>query len=277
MGPLLRLSPTHGDAAQRSGAKFAVLARFAVVIAVCTFVQVLVMMPGTAFAQSSGCPRLHQCLVGCSDNVLRGGGPRDFAVCSKGCQQRASCAAGTFYQTPAMNTARACSALHLCLVQCSYPMLEGGDSNTFRECYGQCFADGSQCVGRGNVGTHVRPQTPTQPQDTYTGSDEEFRGIVKTIQRQLNDARCNAGPVDGSWGAQSERAMDRWIARAGLPYPDEMISRQTIILLAKNRGVKCRRATQRRTPQRQQRWVEPGEDLQPGDCFFTDDGEEVCS
>jgi hypothetical protein len=43
------------------------------------------------------------------------------------------------------------------------------------------------------------------------------RGIIKTIQRQLHDARCYTGAIDGDWGSGSEAALKRFVDRACLP------------------------------------------------------------
>ncbi len=76
------------------------------------------------------------------------------------------------------------------------------------------------------VQTPVRTLTPQTitPDATTSGAAGLFGSkteLVKAIQAELNSRRCNAGSVDGAWGAQSSRAVKQFARYAKLTLTTE--------------------------------------------------------
>jgi len=74
--------------------------------------------------------------------------------------------------------------------------------------------------------TTVRTLTPqiTTPEADTSGAVGLFSSrteLVKAIQTELNSRRCNAGSVDGAWGAQSSRAVRKFARYAKLSLTTE--------------------------------------------------------
>ena len=66
--------------------------------------------------------------------------------------------------------------------------------------------------------------TQTTTPDAATSAAGLFsskRELVKAIQTELNSRRCNAGAVDGAWGAQSSRAVKKFARYAKLTLTTE--------------------------------------------------------
>jgi len=63
--------------------------------------------------------------------------------------------------------------------------------------------------------------------------------LPRMIQAALADAGCDPGGVDGQWGRNSQRALDRFARYANLTLPDEPVSGATLRQLRRHDGRVC--------------------------------------
>lgn len=77
---------------------------------------------------------------------------------------------------------------------------------------------------------------PGAPTDADADQDPD---LPRKIQAALAEAGCDPGGVDGQWGRNSQKALDRFARYAKLTLPDEPVSGQTLRLLQRHDGRVC--------------------------------------
>jgi hypothetical protein len=63
--------------------------------------------------------------------------------------------------------------------------------------------------------------------------------LVRSIQRELKRVGCYTGPIDGSWGRGSRRAMQAFMERANATLPSEEPDMILLTLVQSHRGATC--------------------------------------
>jgi len=90
-----------------------------------------------------------------------------------------------------------------------------------------------------------------------TGTVEAQRGIEsprqvpQDMQRELKRVGCFSGKVDGSWGAQSRKAVERFNEAAKLELQAETPSSQDVPKVKNFPGLVCEQVASQGTPTRQ--------------------------
>lgn len=79
--------------------------------------------------------------------------------------------------------------------------------------------------------------------------DQRAARVAGALQQELQRHRCDPGPVDGVWGAASERALGRFNAASGTRLPVQAATEEALRIARSVGGTACRRPRPARTAQ----------------------------
>ncbi len=102
---------------------------------------------------------------------------------------------------------------------------------------------GGEDVGGGETALETVPEQDlpdTDLEQNETVLETLKQELTRRIQAALASKGCDPGPVDGLWGRQTERALERFADEAGVGLPRRARSLRTLRLIRRQSGRVCR-------------------------------------